>query len=554
MRTFVFVNEDESNSTQPSKRVQTDDDKRKKQQLRQELEEKGGACLRCSQERKACDREDICSKCRLPRPGATRTGEATLCLRGIDKLWLWRAVEQHSLHGGSREQALHEARNTTFADSRQRLRELQALLGNNMSLVVYLTSKLGNSTEPSRIVAVSGSLAENLQSSPNKLTKQVKDALATHLPDLALRSPPNVSTPGQKLMASAQSALRVYRFFSNAAHIKYHVSPSDMKSASQVGCFLMEYCARLLATEVEEVLKQIRAMIWPRNPGDVPKHAFGLYYCILEGLQRWSAQNALDDVLNPLMSRASAVIPDLSLLYRNIYGSRETLREFVDREIPPMTDVHNLHLSHELLSTIHNPAKSWEPMPDPFHKDCLVHDFLKPGQVSWIPELHPVQSRVFNAQPILAAHTSPLQRGRSEAGGLISSEPLYESPDATLRNSSWDDRSTCIQSPTEAEHGAELRHGTNVQVGDVKSPQDLLGITGETGTHHKRGRSLASPQCTSPSPPFKQSKLDAGQTCLSVPEHQADDADITTEADETFGPEPWNPLWDCFFDVANYLA
>ncbi len=546
--------EDEAKSTQPSKRVQTDDEKRQKQQLRKELEEKGGACLRCSQERKACDREDICSKCRLPRPGANPTGEATLCLRGIEKLWLWRAVEQHSLHGGSRKQALHEARNTTFPDSRRPLKELQALLGNHMSLVVYLTSKLGDSTATSPIVAVSGSLAENLQSSPNNLTRQVKEALATHLPDLVLRSPPNVSTADQrKLMVSVQSALRVYRFFSNAAHIMYHVSPSDMKSAPQVGYFLMESCARLLATEVEEVLEQIRAMIWPRNPSDVPKHAFGLYYRILEGLQRSNAQNARDDVLNPLRSRASAVIPDLSLLYRNIYGSRETLQDFVDREIPPMADIHNLHLGHELLSTIHNPAKSWKPMPDPFHKDCLVHDFLKPGQVSWTPELHPVQSRVLNTQPILATHTSPLRRGRSGAYELISSENSYESPDATLRNS-WDDRSTCIQSPTEAEHGAELRRGNNVQVGDVKSPQDLLGITGETGTHHKRGRSLASPQCTSPSPPFKGSKLDAGQTCLSVPEHQADDADITTEADETSGPQPWDPDWESFFDLAFELA
>lgn len=496
--------------------------------------------MRCCLAKKHCDREDLCWRCGLPRPGANPTGEAPVCFRGVEKLWLWGEVEQRSLDRGSRDAALDIARNTTFADSNQRLRRLlrleQALPGNNMSLMVSLTSKLGGSRATSRIVMNSGSLAGALQSRPDNLTEQFKTALADHVPDLVLPSVPNMLTADERaLVASTQSAFRVYNFLSNAAYVRYHASARSMISTREVSCFLMEYCARLLATEVEGVLRKIRSVVRRyKNPGDVTKHAFGIYYAILAGLKRWNTESALDIVLSPLKLRASMVIKDLGLLYRDIYGARETLQDFANSKIPVMTEIHNLHLSHE-LSAIDNPT-SWNMISDPFHKEFSVNLsvlLVRGGKFRWFQERHPVQRGVPSPGRIESADNGPLQRGRSQASESRSLRPLHESPDATLRNSSWDDCSTYIHSPTEAEHGAELRHENPVQAGDVKTPQDLVGISGNTGNYPKRGRSPASPQYTSLSPPTKRSELDAGQAFLGNLDHHFDDAyDILMEARE----------------------
>lgn len=371
---------------------------------------------------------------------------------------------------------------------------------------------------------------------PPSLTKQFKTALAAHIPELVLPSIQSRLTEKERfLLASAQSAFRVYNFLSNAANVWYHASARSMSSARGVSCFLMEYCARLLATEVEEVLGKIRdAVRRSKNPGDVTKHAFGIYYGILAGLKRLNTESALDIVLSPLKLRASMVIEDLGILYRDIYGSRETLQDFFNSKIPMMTEIHNLHLSHE-LSAIDNPT-SWNSISDPFHKEFSVNLcvlLVRDGKFRWIQERYPVQRGVPSPWRIDAADDGRLQRGRPQASESRSLRPLHESPDATLRDSSWIDCSTYIQSPTEAEHGAELRHENPVRAGDVKTPQDLVGISGNTGNYPKRGRSPASPQYTSLSPPTKRSELDAGQAFLGNSDHHFDDAyDILMEARE----------------------
>lgn len=507
-RVWQFVNEDQSDLTQPTRRRPTDDQKRDRLQLK----EKGEACMRCCLEKKICDREDQCWKCRLPQPGPNPKRETTLCFRGVEKLWLWRAVEQPSLEPGSRYEALHRARTTTFADSSQQLRELprlgQVLPGVNVYPVVYLTSTLDDSTGTSRIVMMPGSFAEPLQSMPDILTKQFKKALAAHIPDLILPSLLNGLTEEEgSLLASAQSAFCVYNFLSSAVRVQYHASPRDISSAREVSCFLMEYCAKLVVTEVEGVLEKLRAIVRRyKSPGQVIKHAFGIYYSILAGLQRWNTESALDIVLAPLTSRAKAVIDDLDLLYRNIYGFKEALHTFVNREIN-VVETHNLHISHDLLSANDNAVTAWNPLVyNPFQKDfsLLLRDLLvRDGRVTWISNIHLVQQSVLSPEDNDLAETIPLQGG-TEAN---------ESPDATLLNSFSDDRSTFIQSPTEAEHGAELGRGNQVQVGDDKIPLDIFGITRDSGTLPKRS---LSPQSSSSSPPPKRSEHDEWQPGLDT--------------------------------------
>lgn len=468
--------------------------------------------MRCCLEKKICDREDQCWKCRLPQPGPNPNGETTLCFRGVEKLWLWRAVEQPSLEPGSRDEALHRARTTTFADSSQQLRELprlgQVLPGGNVYPVVYLTSKLDDSMATSRIVMIPGSFAEPLQSMPDTLTKQVKKALAAHIPDLILPLLPKRLTEEEgSLLASAQSAFRFYNFLSNAVQVQYHASPRDISSAREVSCFLIEYCAKLLVTEVEGFLKELRAIVRRyKSPGQAIKHAFGIYYRILAGLQRWDTESALDVVLAPLTSRAEAVIDDLDLLYRNIFGSRDALQTFANMEID-VAEIHDLHISHDLLSANDNAVTTWNPLVyNPFPKDfsLLLRDLLvRDGRVTWISNIHHVQQSVLSPEDNDLAETIPLQE----------STEASESPDATLLNSFSDNRSTFIQSPTEAEHGAELGRGNQVQVGDDKIPLDIFGITSDSGTLPKRS---LSPQSTSSSPPPKRSEHGEWQPSLDT--------------------------------------
>ena len=525
-RVLRWVSEDRSDSAELTKPRQTDDQRRE----RRELKEKGEACMRCCHQKKSCDRDDPCWRCRLPQPGSTSASAATLCFRGIERLWLWRAVEQDSLELRSRKKALRRARDSTFDDSSRQLRELprlgQALPGTNMFLVVYLTSKLGDSKATSRIAMSLGPLAGILQSMPNILTNQFKTALAAHIPNPVLPSLQNDLTQEEtSLLGSAHSACRVYNFLSNAAHVKYHASLRNISSAldsgREISCFLMEYCARLLAIAVEEVLEKIRAMVRRyKSPGNVVKHAFGLYHAILAGLKLWNTGSALDIIMEPLVTRTLVVMADLELLYRNIYGSMESLQDFVDSNIPVMAEIKDLHLSHDIQPASDNAITSWNLISDRFHKDFLVDLrglLVLDGQVAWISELHSVQRSGFSPRRIDAAATSPLPRGGSEASEPGPSPRSIRSPSATLIDSFWGDGSTFIQSPSEAAHGAELGHASEVQVGDVKNPQDLVGVSGDMGTHTKRG---LSPRSTSSSPPPKRTELDAWLANLDDSEHR----------------------------------
>ena len=518
---WVVVTADNFGSTQRTEQVQTDDERRKEQQLRQQLKEKGNSCMRCCLAGKKCDREDICWKCRLPQPGLSPRGEASFCFRNIEQLWLWRAIVQPSLDRGSRIEALDKARNTTFADCFRQSMDLPPLgqdsCGSSILLVLYLTSKLGDSSATSRIVVRSDSLTTSLRSMPASLTKKIKAALALHIPNAVLPSLQyGLSVEERSILTLAQSASRIYHFLSNAAFVKYHASTRNTNSAREVTCFLIQFCARLLAIEVENLLVSIRAMVRKyKKPGNVTKHAFGLYYGILTGLQQWNTHSALDLVLTPLTSRASEVIDALGLLYRNIYGLGETLLDFVTREIPVMPELRNLHISHELPSAIDDAVTTWNPLVyDPFQKafSLLLRELLVlDGKVDWPSHIHHVRQGVLSHRDNDFAFMIPVPQAGSEASLSSQSPPVYESPDATLLNPSSDERSTFIQSPTEAEHGAEPRYEIQAQIGDVRMPQDLLGITGDTGHHPKRAR---SPQSFSPSPPSKRPVLDAWQLRL----------------------------------------
>jgi hypothetical protein len=83
--------------------------------------------------------------------------------------------------------------------------------------------------------------------------------------------------------------------------------------------------------KAEEVLNGIRTRVRRfKRPGLVTKHAFGLYYTILSGLQQWKTESVFDIIMEPLISRAQEVMDDLGTLYQNIYGSTENLQAFVN--------------------------------------------------------------------------------------------------------------------------------------------------------------------------------------------------------------------------------
>ena len=501
-RTWQFVNHDEQDPAHRTKREQTTTDKLNRQQLR----EKGDSCMNCSLDKKACDLNDQCSKCAL------------LCFRGIDQLWLWNAIEQTSLQPGSRKRALSIARSMTFTHSSNQLRALprlgQEFFGNNAFPVIYLTTKLDDSTSTSRIVVNQGPLAASLQSMPLGLNHQIKNALAVHIPDAVLPYLRGALSAGERnILASGLSAFRIYTFLANAAGVNYHASPRTTSSAREASCFFMECCARLLAIEVEEVLTLIRTIVREcRDPGNVVKHVFGLYYSILIGLEQLNTDGALEIIMSPLVLRASRVKNNLSSLYQNIYGSVETLQAFVDNNIPMIKEINDLHLSHELLSAIDNTVTSWNPiLHEPFYKDfsLLLHDLLGPDdRVTWISNIHHVQHSILSPPNVNPTGTAPTQEARLGRSGSSPSQPLYVSPDATLLNSSWHDGSTFIQSPSEVGQVAPMSPGDLTQIGDVKTPHDLFGITGNTGKDPKRALSPSS-RSAAQSPARKRSLLDS---------------------------------------------
>lgn len=520
-RTWQFIGEDEPDPAQRTKREQTSGEKLNRQQLK----EKGDSCMRCCLERKICDLRDRCWKCERPQTQPSHVTEGTFCFRNIEQLWLWKATQQNSLKVGSRHEALFIARTTTFDDSSKQLRALprlgQDLHDDNIFPMVFFTSKLGNTSATSRIAVTSNHLAVMLQPMPDSLRKQVKSALSDHIPDAVLPDlHDNSSHEERSLLASAQSAFRIHTFLTNATRIRYHASPRSITSAREVCCFLLECCARILAHETEEVLNGIRTRVRRfKRPGLVTKHAFGLYYTILSGLQQWKTESVFDIIMEPLISRAQEVMDDLGTLYQNIYGSTENLQAFVNVSIPVTLELDNLHVSHELLSAVDNTVKAWDPsVNDPFRKDfsLFLPDLLVlDGRVTWASKVQYVQLGVLSPQKVTAVDTVSPERERLGASESGRSQILYASQDRTLLNSPWDDRSTCVQSPSDVGHAADGSDGNRAEPGDVKRPLDLVEIhTGNIGRDHKRELSPVSSDSSRRSPTPKRSELDTWQRCL----------------------------------------
>ncbi|KAI9871144.1 MAG: hypothetical protein M1830_003263 [Pleopsidium flavum] len=286
----------------------------------------------------------------------------------------------------------------------------------------------------------------------------------------------------------------------------------------------------MLAIETEEVLTGIRTQVrQSKRPGLVTKHAFGLYYTILSDLQQRKTESAFDIIMEPLISRAQEVMDDLGTLYQNIYGSTEHLQTFIKKSIPVVSELDNLHVSHELLSAVDQPIKSWDPsVNDPFRKDfwLFLSDLLVlDGRVTWISEVRFVQIGVLGLQNVTATDRVSLEGGRSGASESGASQFLYSSQDITLLNPAWDDHSTCVQSPSDVGHAVGVSDGNQPELRDVKGPLDLVGIhTGNTVKDQKRELSPVLSDSSRRSPTPKRSELDTWQQCLENTDNHFNEA------------------------------
>lgn len=383
--------------------------------------------------------------------------------------------------------------------------------------MLCLTSKPDNLSACSRIAVTSRHLARLLKSTPDSLRKDVNAALSDHIPDTVLPSLSSVqSVEERRLLASAQSALRIHTFLMNADGIKWHASTRSTWSARAIGCFFLECCARILPREIEDLLQMIRKSVRKyKDPGSVTQHSFAIYYRILTDLRQWTkTRSALDSIMEPLIARAHEVLDDLGSLYQTKYRSSTTLEGFAQESIPPTPNNITLHFSHELLTPNDNTAKPWDPSSnDPFRKDFWI--FLPTllvldGKYSWISTTQfaalgaPSSKKI----PITNVGTFETETSESDPSQLPNS-----SQDLTLVDSPWDDRSTYVQSPGDLRQLVEASDDHQVEHGDVKTPRELYWMhTEDTAGPLKRNLSPVSSESSRRSPVPKRSELDGWQS------------------------------------------
>ncbi|KAI9717045.1 MAG: hypothetical protein M1812_004980 [Candelaria pacifica] len=340
------------------------------------IKERGDTCSYCFLKKKVCDADIRCHRC---------VTDGKFCLRGIDQLWLWKAISQGSLRRGSRQFALQHAQRSTFEASDAILPTLPSMNGFNQDegdfLLFNLTNSPTNPAVTSHLAAPISQLTVILESGSKALLDHLDIVLSAHVPGPFMdRIVDEADGELRDLLRCAEQCFRIFGFLAGFNSTKYHASMRSLRTSRQANLFLIRFCARALLYKVDSLLGKLRHRV--RSTGKqtlAVRLAIGVYWRIVAGRDWLCATNATDLVLQELSSSGACLLGSIEALDRDYFDQQEDLPTFVHRHVSSATPLDHLHISHEFVDGRGLPVTSSDARSlNPFAKDftILMHRLL----------------------------------------------------------------------------------------------------------------------------------------------------------------------------------
>ncbi len=464
-----------------------------------------------------CDAAEQCHRC---------VTDGQFCFRGIEQLWLWKAVGHVSLQRGSRKAALEYARRTTFEQSDSILPTLPYVedLGQHEDsrLIFYLTSSPNNPEAMSYLPAPIGELKTILESRPHPegLLHHFDVMLSSHVPDPFVVDIANkVDGELRDLLAYAIKGFRIFSFIAGFNNMSYHATIGSLRTARHANLFLIRFCARALLHKIEPLVGKLRLRLrsTEKQRSNV-RLALGVYWRIVAGLEWLCATSAFDLVLQDLLSRTADSLGAIEALDRDQFDQEEDLPSFVHRRISTAAALDHLHVSHEFVDQNGLPITSGDARSmNPFAKDftILMHKLLVYNGNFWT-DLHPsVESEVGLWEPVASSSRLNPNRVRDSATGNIStvagprSQPISfpGSPDPTVVALTSNASTTVCGSPADDRIAAS--HVDQPQLSLEDDDRNLFLMYTHIGLENELKRTLSPilPGSTRGSPTRKRVEL-----------------------------------------------